>query len=110
MREPLPFRQVTLAPAQCFFRPMALGRVHHRSNKLDAARLISFSMSHNVDMFDRTIRHHQAIFKVKIISILRRALDDLFHKDRVFRMNSLEDKFGGWFRRSVVLKDSKGFP
>src|ERR1700674_2572632 len=66
-------------------------------------------MSHNVDMFDRTIRHHQAIFMLKILSILRSTLNGLFHRGRVFRMNPLEDQFDGRFRRSVVLEDSKGF-
>ena len=66
-------------------------------------------MSHNVDMFDGTIRHQQAIFMFKILSILRRALDGLFHEGRVFRMNPLEKKFHSRFRCSVVLEDSKGF-
>jgi len=66
-------------------------------------------MSHNVDMFDGTIGHQQAIFMFKILSILRRALDGLFHEGRVFRMNPLEKKFHSRFRCSVVLEDSKGF-
>src|ERR1700676_357642 len=67
-------------------------------------------MRHNVDMFDPTIRHHQAIFMLKVFSILRRTLNGLFYRGRVFRMNPLEDHFDGRFRRSVVLEDSKGFP
>src|SRR5713101_7607613 len=109
VREPLRFRQITLAPSQRFFRLLSCGDVHHRSNKLDAARHIVQSMSHNMDIFDRTIRHHQAIFMIKIPPILRGALDGLFHKGRVFRMNPLENKFHGRYRRSVVLEDSKGF-
>jgi len=35
-----------------FLRPLALSDVHHRSNKLDAARDIIQGMSHNMDMFD----------------------------------------------------------
>ena len=62
-----------------------------------------------MDICDGTIRHQQPIFKIKILPILRRALDCLFHEGRVFRMNPLENKFNGRFRRSVVLKDSKGF-
>src|SRR5229473_6706547 len=79
MREPLRFRQITLASPQRFFRTLTVADVHYRPNKLDFARLISFSMSHNVDMFDGTIRHHQAIFMLKILSILRRAIDGLSH-------------------------------
>src|SRR5260370_27237035 len=70
MRKPLRFRQVTLAPAQRLFGPLALGGVHHRSDKLESARLISFGMSHNMDMFNRAIRHQQAMFKIKILPIL----------------------------------------
>jgi len=34
-------RQFHLRFAQFLFRPFALGHVHHRSNKLDAARFIA---------------------------------------------------------------------
>src|SRR5438067_3571016 len=54
MREPLRFRHVTLAPPQRFFRPLCCGDVHYRSNKLDFARLISLSMSHNADILHET--------------------------------------------------------
>src|SRR6266436_1976607 len=108
-REPLRFRQITLASPQRFFRPLVLGRIHHRSDILEFARLISLSMSHNVDMFDGTIRHQQAMFKIKILPILRRSPDGLSHEGCVFRMNSLEYKFHGRFRQSIVLEDSKGF-
>src|SRR5882762_9842752 len=109
MREPLRFRQITFASPQRLFRLLVPGGVHHRSNKLEFSRLISFSMSHNVDMFDGTIRHQQSVFKIKVLSILGRALDYLFHKGCVFRMEPLESKFHGRFRSSVVLEDSKGF-
>src|SRR2546427_1159839 len=66
-------------------------------------------MSHNVDMFDGTIRHQQAIFMFKILPILRRAFYCLFHERRIFRMNPLENKFNRRYRGSVVLEDSKGF-
>ena len=62
-----------------------------------------------MDIFDGTIRHHQATFILKILPILRRALNGLFHKGRVFRMNPLENKLHGRYRRLVVLEDSKGF-
>src|SRR5207253_7059874 len=78
MCEPLRFRQVTLAPAQRFFRKLTVANVHYCSNKLEFARFISFSASHNVDMFHRAIRHQQAMLKIKILPFLGRALDDLF--------------------------------
>src|SRR5258706_9881182 len=109
MRKPLPFRQVTLAPAQRLFRPLALGGIHHRPDKLESARLVSLGTSHNMDMFDGTIRHQQPMLKIKILPILRRAFDRLFHLSRVFGMNALEDIFHGWCHGSVVLEDSKRF-
>src|SRR6267378_1805254 len=66
-------------------------------------------MSHDMDMFHRAIRHQQSIFKIKILPILRRAVEDLFHKGRVFRMNTLEHTFHGRCRGSVILEDSVGF-
>src|ERR1700676_2681627 len=105
----LRLKQRFFTAAQLFLRALALGGVHHRSNKLELTRLISFSMSHNVDMFDRTIRHNQAIFMLKVLSILRRTLDGLSHQGHVFRMDPLENKFDVGYRRSVVLEDSKGF-
>src|SRR2546427_2990148 len=42
----------------------------------------------------------RSIFMFKILSILRRALDGLFHEGRVFRMNPLEKKFHSRFRCS----------
>src|ERR1700694_3633924 len=66
-------------------------------------------MSYDVDVFDRTIRHYQAIFMLKILPILRRTLDGLFHLGRVFRMNTLEHSFHSRCRGSVVLEDSIGF-
>src|SRR5213593_3874389 len=109
MREPLRLRQVTLASPQRLFHPLALGGVHHRSNKLKFSRFISFSMSHNVEMFDGGIRHQPSIFKIKILPLLRRALDYVFYLGSVFGMNALEHIFHGRCRGSVVLEDSIGF-
>src|SRR6266478_6063837 len=66
-------------------------------------------MSYDAEIFDGAIRHHQATFMLKVLPILRRALDGLFHLGRVFRMNTLEYTFHGWCRGSVVLEDSIGF-
>src|SRR6266853_5368979 len=49
------------------------------------------------------------MLKIKILAVLRRALNGRFHQGRVFRMNSLHNKFPGRSGRSVVLEDSKGF-
>src|SRR3989454_8222071 len=66
-------------------------------------------MSHNIDVLDRAIGHHQAILMLKIPSILRGALDGISHQGRVVGMNPLEDKLDGRCRRSAVLEDSKRF-
>src|SRR5262245_64657898 len=49
------------------------------------------------------------MFKMKILPIMRCALDCLFHEGRVFRMKPFENKFHARSRCSVVLEDSKGF-
>ena len=49
------------------------------------------------------------MFKIKILPVLRCALDCLFYESGVFRMNPLENKFDGRRHRSVVLKDAIGF-
>src|ERR1700676_2439712 len=98
----LRLKQRFFTAAQLFLRALALGGVHHRSNELELTRLISFSMSHNVDIFDGTIWHKQAMLKIKILAVLRRALNGLFHQGRVLRMNSLENKFRSRSGRSVV--------
>src|SRR5216683_1283741 len=66
-------------------------------------------MSHDVDAFDRASWHYQPIFMLKILPILRRALDRLFHQGHVFRMDPLKKKLRGRLRRLIVLEDSKGF-
>src|SRR4030088_2830372 len=45
---------------------------------------------------------------IKILPILRCALDGLFHEERVVRMNPLENEFYSRFRRWVVFEDSEG--
>src|ERR1700730_4806235 len=66
-------------------------------------------MSYDVDIFDGAIRHHQAVFMLKILSILRRTLDCLFHLGRVFRMNTLDQTFHRRCRVSVELENTIGF-
>ena len=87
--------EIRLRLAQRFFGPLAFGYVQHRSNKLDFARLIFLRMTHNMDMFDGTTRDQQAMFKIKILPILRRPFECLFHTGEVFQMSPLEDKLAG---------------
>ncbi len=91
------------------FRLLGHRDVHHRSNKLDAAGLIVEDVSYDVDIFDGAIRHHQAIFMLKILPALRRPLNGLFHQGGVFRVHTLEHEFHRRGGRSIVMKDSIGF-
>ena len=53
------------------FRLLCCSHVHHRPDKLDEfSRFISYGASHNFDIFDRTIRHHQTMFKINIFPLL----------------------------------------
>ena len=86
-----------------------VGDIHHCSDELDTARSTAQGMRDGMDILDGPIRHQQSMLGDKILPILRRALDGLFHDSHVLRMNPLEHKFHGRLRRSVVLEDSKCF-
>src|ERR1700704_5294611 len=66
-------------------------------------------MSHHMNIFDGAIRHDQAIFMIKSLPIVPRALDCLFHSGHVVWMNQLENKLHGTFRGFVILENSKGY-
>src|SRR6266702_4319127 len=46
---------------------------------------------------------------VEILPIPGRLIDGLSHGSSIFRMGALENKFQGWFCRSVALEDTEGF-
>src|SRR5438270_880592 len=60
-------------------------------------------------MLHRTIRHHQAMLKIKICSSFGRVVDNMLYKIPVVRMNALEHQFQRRLHRSIVLKDVVGF-
>src|ERR1700680_3619052 len=66
-------------------------------------------MSHHMDIFDGTIRHHQATFIIKILPILRRALDGLPDEHPVCRVSSLNHQLHRRLRHRIAFKYSKGF-
>src|SRR6266566_4929390 len=105
----LGFGQIALAASQLPFRFPCNRSIRHRPNELDAARGISRSMSHGMNIFHRTIRHQQSIFMVEILSLAGRAIDRQAHGRAIFRMGALDNKFYGRLRCSVALKDSEGF-
>src|SRR6267378_3036531 len=109
MTQMLGFGQIGLATSELPFRFLCNRKIHHRPNKLDAARSISRSTSHGMDIFHRAIRHQQSILMVEILSVAGRAIDGLLHGSAIFRMGALDNKFHGRFRGSVTLEDSEGF-
>src|SRR5690242_13302764 len=60
-------REVQDLPKLCFalpdlrFRLLFGGHIHHRPNKLDAARFMAQGVSHHLETFDGTIRHQQSM-------------------------------------------------
>ena len=60
-------------------------------------------------MLDGGVRHQQSMFKIKILSVLCRALDGLLHESTVFRMGALDNELHGRLCRPVELEDPKGF-
>src|SRR5207248_3062664 len=96
--------------------PLALGRVHHGSissmildSSLRARATMWTYLVEDVDIFDRAVRHRQAIFELKIRPVMRRALKGLFHEGRVFRMNTMQHAVHGRFRRSVERRLATAF-
>jgi hypothetical protein len=43
-------------------------------------------------MPDRAIRHHQTVFKIKILLIVFRAINDLLDQSNIVRMDPLENQ------------------
>src|SRR5436309_14263609 len=62
--------------------------VHHGSDKLQSAQLISASMSHDMDVFDGTIWHQNPMFKIEVLPVLRRARNGLYHQGDILRMDT----------------------
>ena len=75
-----------------------LGEIGHRAHILEVALFISDGMRHHVDVFDRTIRHKESMFKIQVHAALDSAIECLLYAGNVFRMNPLEHQFNGWLR------------
>src|ERR1700730_13964419 len=56
-REIQDLSKLCFALPDLLFRSFCRGDVHHRPDKLDAARFIAQGMRHHVEIFDGTIRH-----------------------------------------------------
>jgi hypothetical protein len=86
-----------------------LGDVHPRPDVLEVARLISYGLCQNPDIFDGTIRHQEAMFEIHVRPVAECAIEGLLHESAVVRMNSLEYPLEGRLGRSVEASYSIGF-
>src|SRR6201984_102185 len=64
-------------------------------------------MSHNSNVLDDTIRHHQTPLRGKCGSHDRCAINHLSKKHPVVRMSALHHQVRRWLRPGVASKDSK---
>ncbi len=63
-----------------------------------------------MDVFDGPIRHQHTVLEIKILPILRGALDCLLYQRSVFRVNPLKNELHGRSCRCLlVLEDAKRF-
>src|SRR5258705_661453 len=102
-------RQLCLRVVQRIFGLLALSDVHHRSNILEVAFFISYSLGPHVDMLNRTIRHYESMFKIQIRSGLDSAFESLLYAVDVVRMNPLEHQFQCWLSRWIISTNWKCF-
>src|SRR6266849_3904581 len=58
-----------------------------------------------MEVLNRTVRHHQAMFNIKICLFVDRMVDSLLHKISIVRMNSLQYQLQRGFNPSMILKD-----
>src|SRR6266404_2969980 len=110
MGEPLRFRQVALAPAQRFFRSLALGDIGHRTHEFKIARfIVGCRTTDNSNVLTRAGWHQQPMFKIKGVPVLRCLIKSFLEESPVLRMGSLQYTVHGRFEGWVVFKDSKRF-
>src|SRR5258708_35772957 len=67
--------QLPFALPDLFFRPLALGDVHHGSHELDPPRFVA--QGHNMDILDAPTLRHQAMLKIKVFVSLGPLFDVL---------------------------------
>src|ERR1700730_18037920 len=91
-----------------FLRPFSLADVHHRSDKLELARLAHQGTGHHLEMLDRTIWQQQPILQIKIPSLVSGPLECLLKEIFVFGMRLLNYSRDVGRSRRVKSKDPKG--
>src|SRR6202051_1421667 len=89
-REVKNLSQFPFALPDLLFRPLCCGDVRHGTYKFEVVRGRLHRTSYDVEMFDRTVRFQQTIFKIEICPILGCAVDSLPHMLSILGMNSLK--------------------
>ncbi len=62
-----------------------------------------------MDMFNGTIRHQEAMFKIQIGAVVGCPIQWLLHNGNILWMNSLQYLFDPWFCRWIKPNNSVGF-
>src|SRR5260370_35619815 len=63
-------------------------------------------MEDNEEMLDRAIRHHQTVFKIKILLVVSRTINDLLDQSSIVRMHSLENQRDRRLDCFIISKNS----
>jgi hypothetical protein len=92
--EPLRFRQITFASAQGFFRPLAVGYVHHGTDEFnEIAGWAENGMAHHVDISDLAAGMNDSVIQLEIRSFTLCFLDRFPDSGLIIRMNALKEHF-----------------
>src|SRR5262249_48598809 len=68
-RDTRDMRELSLSSVQLLLGLFSRGDIHQCPNEFQIAGIISDSMSNNMNVFDRAIRHQQSIFAIEIFSM-----------------------------------------
>ena len=88
--------EIRLCCTQLLLRALGSGDVHHRANEFQLIRLIPDGPADDVNVFDRSIRHQQAMLKIKIGPGAGSVLDDSLYEGEIFRMDPLQHHLEYW--------------
>ncbi len=80
---------LALTGAQILLRPLALGDVGRRADKLAIARCILYCASYRVDVLDLPVRQQQTIGMLEICRSRKGAINDFSKVGAVFGMDAL---------------------
>src|SRR6267143_4206700 len=92
--EPLRFRQITLAPAQRFFRLLCCGDVYRGPDKFyELARLVQDRMANRVEVLDRSVRKNNAVVHLKLGFLDFGSFKKVHNALPVLRMEPTKEEF-----------------